>query len=189
MVKISIEQVADAVNMLATPHNAVKELGSILQEAKVDYAITGGVALGIHNYFRATDDVDVIVSKEGFETIKEELIGRYFQFRPGSTRNVYFSFMNRRIPVDFIIEGDNKSGLVLGNPKKYRERKNGVWWVNLPKLLEIKISGGFQKNREADWPDAIRLIRENELEIDFLENSQADERVKRKYVELFQQVG
>lgn len=180
-----VQIAAHMIELLATPQATAIDIGKLFNDYKITYAITGGVALSTYNYNRTTDDVDIVVSKESFDTIQNDLVGRYFTMRPGSTRNMYYTRLGRRVPVDIIIEGDNKCGIELGNPIEYREKRNGVWWVKLHKLLEIKITGGFQKNREADWPDVIRLIRENSLPRNLMVDQDVEKRVKVKYLSLW----
>ncbi len=44
-------------------------LARILSESGVNWAFAGGVALGIHGYIRATEDIDIVIDPQGIERL------------------------------------------------------------------------------------------------------------------------
>ena len=65
-------------------HQAADEIAAHLEEAGIDYAIAGALALGVHGFVRATEDVHVIVTREGLERFKDRWLGRgYVNVRAG----------------------------------------------------------------------------------------------------------
>jgi hypothetical protein len=57
-------------------HKTLQRLAERLGELNVDYVIAGGMCLYRHGFQRFTQDVDVIVTREGLARIHEELEGR-----------------------------------------------------------------------------------------------------------------
>lgn len=67
-------------------HLAAEDLARRLQESGIEYAIAGGLSLGVHGFVRATEDVDVIVSRAGLDAFKERWLGReYVNLRAGAS--------------------------------------------------------------------------------------------------------
>src|SRR5262245_33696917 len=85
-------------------HRAAEELARRLEEAGIDYAIAGALSLGFHGYERLTEDVDIIVTREGLERFKADWLGRgYVNVRPGG-KAVRDTVNNVRI--DFLLTGE-----------------------------------------------------------------------------------
>jgi len=49
-----------------------------LQEAGIDYALCGGVALSIHGYVRATEDIDLLVRPQDVERARDAVRAQGF---------------------------------------------------------------------------------------------------------------
>jgi hypothetical protein len=52
---------------------AFQQITSRLRELAIPYAVVGGMALFGHGYRRFTEDVDLLVTREGLKRIHEEL--------------------------------------------------------------------------------------------------------------------
>ena len=48
-------------------HTTLKSLAAALEQMDINYAVMGAMALNAHGYRRETTNVDVLVSREGFE--------------------------------------------------------------------------------------------------------------------------
>ena len=55
--------------------SALHKIARRLDELKIPYAVVGGMALFKHGYRRFTEDVDILVSKEGLKRLHRELEG------------------------------------------------------------------------------------------------------------------
>lgn len=182
-VKLLSEQI---IEILSTPFAILKDVAKIFEDSGIDYAITGAIAMDIYNYKRSTDDLDILISKKGFKILKDELVGKYFYFRKGTKKNLYYNGPVGKVEVDIIVEGDNKSGVIIPNPRHIRNKIGGTYFVTLEKLIEIKIAGGNQPMREYDWPDVKRLIRMNNLEKNF--SNKLDKTFRKKYLEFWDNI-
>ena len=56
--------------------DAAAQIARLLSELKIDYAIAGALCRAAHGVVRATEDVDILISREGLERFKETWLGR-----------------------------------------------------------------------------------------------------------------
>src|SRR5690349_20244683 len=85
-------------------HAAAEQIARRLREANIDYVIAGAVALASHGVVRATEDVDVLLTRDGLDRFKSEWLGRgYVDLRPGgkAVRDTV-----NGVKIDFLIAGD-----------------------------------------------------------------------------------
>src|SRR5690348_3027648 len=69
----------------APVHKALRKLTELLEREQIPYAIGGAMALNEHGYRRVTEDVDIIVTREGLAKLKAHALGRwYIEKFPGS---------------------------------------------------------------------------------------------------------
>lgn len=141
----------------------LQTIATDFEECGIVYCVVGGQALSLHNYIRATNDIDLLVSRDTFDRIEECLVGRGYIFRPGNRKGLYAILKDARYPIDVIVEGETKGTYILPNPKGIRVRYARIWWVNLAKLIELKLHAG----RRQDLVDVYNLIIENELPVEF----------------------
>ena len=139
----------------------LRKLEQQLNEAGIPYVIIGGMALYAHNYPRTTQDVDLVVTAEGFQRFKE-LFGTQYSPREGAPRR----FMDRRSEAwfDFLIAGqlagNTRKNQVIRFPDPIQaEIHNDLRTVSLPRLIELKLVTW----RFKDWGDVVELIRRNQL--------------------------
>lgn len=143
----------------STPFDVIKHIARELDENGVEYCVIGGVALATYNYERFTSDVDLLVSKEGFDIIKNNFLGRGYNLRPGSTKNLNYVSHSGKVPIDILVEGDKEGSIIMPRPNGIREKRGGIWYLTLPKLIEFKLNAG----RPNDIQDVLKLIEVNEL--------------------------
>jgi hypothetical protein len=127
-------------------HQAAEDVARRLEEAGIDYAIAGALSLGVYGVVRATEDVGILVTRDGLEKFKERWLGRgYVNLRAGG-KPVRDTAHNVRI--DFLIAGDFPGdgkpkpvaiptpGTVSVSGEKYRV-------LSLPALIELKLASGM----------------------------------------------
>src|SRR5437764_6958528 len=56
-------------------NNALAQLCADLEQHGIDYMVIGAVALLAYGYPRFTEDIDLVLTKEGLEAFHRELIG------------------------------------------------------------------------------------------------------------------
>ena len=63
--------------MDASPlQRAAADIARRLTDLGIDYAIAGALCLAAHGVVRATEDVDVLITREGLEAFKRQWLGR-----------------------------------------------------------------------------------------------------------------
>lgn len=168
--------------------DAAAQIARLLRDLKVDYAIAGALCLAAHGVVRATEDIDVLITREGLERFKQAWLGRgYVNVRPGG-RAVRDTLNG--IKVDFLIEGDYPGD---GKPKPVRfpspatagTDAGRLRVVALPRLVEMKLASGMTApHRLQDLADVLRLITVAKLPRELAET--LDPYVRAKYDELWQ---
>src|SRR5215216_503654 len=58
-----------------TINKTLARLSNDLDEHGIDYVVIGAVALLAHGYPRFTEDIDLVMTREGLERFHEELVG------------------------------------------------------------------------------------------------------------------
>jgi len=158
-----------------------------LDEAGILYALAGAMALNAYGYRRVTVDVNVILTKEGLDAFKARFLGRgYVEKFPGSKG---LRDADTGVAIDILIAGQYPGdGLVkpvaFPDPATVAERQEGVAWLPLAKLVELKLASGMTApHRLKDLADVIELVRAANLSADF--STQLDPFVRDKYRELW----
>lgn len=171
----------------ANVQRALRDLVGTLESLGIPYAVVGALALGEFGYRRATVDVDVLLTPEGLEALKSEVLGRgYLERVPGGrglrdTRN--------GVDVDVIVTGgypgDGKPKPVrFPDPGEVAVRGAEIALLPLPKLVELKLASGMSApHRLRDLADVLELIRIAGLSRDLAET--LDPSVREKYLELW----
>src|SRR5438093_1517258 len=63
---------------------AATDIAARLREMGIGYAIAGALSIAVHGFKRVTEDVDVLITREGLDRFKERWLGRgYVNLRPG----------------------------------------------------------------------------------------------------------
>jgi hypothetical protein len=150
-------------------HRTLQRIATRLDELGVDYAIAGGMCLFRHGYQRFTQDVDVLVTREGLAQVHEELEGRGYIKLFEASKNLRDTDTGVRI--DFIISGqypgDGKPGPVaFPIPRTVSKQIDGVRYVDLVPLIQLKLASGQATHRAQDLHDVQQLILTRSLPLD-----------------------
>src|SRR5438552_11254657 len=100
-----------------------------LERNGIAYAVIGAIALNRHGYERFTVDIDLLMTKEGLQKFRDQLVGR--GYRPafsGATKQFKTSADNIRIDVVTAGEypGDGKpKPVVFPDPNEYSQEIAG----------------------------------------------------------------
>jgi len=159
-----------------TGHGDVDEtvamLAKDLDDAGIDYAIIGGMALNAHGYRRETVNVDVLVRPEGLEEFRSLSVARgYEKTFPAAKKS--FRCTRTNTVVEFIVTGDfpgdgKPKPVAFPDPAQVKTIVDGVCVVDLPTLINLKLASGMtQPARRRDLADVQDLIRTLGLHSDF----------------------
>lgn len=169
-------------------NDALSRLVRDLDRNGIDYAVIGAIALNQHGYRRFTEDIDLLMTREGLETFREKLIG--LGYRPafeGAKKK--FRTTEENIPVEIITAGEFPGDglpkpVVFPVPSTVSEMIDNVKTISLPTLIELKLASGISApDRLKDLADVQEMIRLKELDSTFANN--LDPFVREKYLELW----
>ena len=158
-----------------------------LENHQIDYSVIGAVALNQHGYRRFTEDIDLLMTKEGLEKFRDELIGK--GYRPafkGATK--IFRTTQENVTVEVITSGEfpgdgKPKPVVFPNPSKYQTEIDGVKTLILEKLIELKLASGMTApHRLKDLADVQELIKLKNLSAEFADKLNLF--VREKFLEL-----
>lgn len=172
-------------------NETVFRIAQDLQQAGIDYSVIGGLALNHHGYRRFTEDIDLLMTKQGWRDFQTHLVG--LGYRPafeGATKK--FRTTNENVSVEIITSGEYPGdGLPkpvrFHNPNEDYEIINGVKIVTLKKLIELKLASGISApDRLRDLADVQELIKLKNLDADFADK--LNPYVRPKFLELRQAI-
>ena len=172
-------------------NSTLLRIAADLDRNGIAYAVIGAIALNQHGYQRLTVDIDLLLTKEGLQKFRDQLVGRgYFPAFAGATRE--FKTSDESIRVEIITTGEypgdgKPKPVVFPHPSEYCEDIAGVKTISLPKLIELKLaSGTTAPDRLKDLADVQEMIKVKVLAEDYAENLDAS--VRDKFRELHQAV-
>ena len=152
-------------------HRTLERLRQSMQEAGVDFALAGALAVGERGHLRLTVDVDVVVTAAGLKAFRERWLGCGYVERFPGARGIRDG--ETGVQIDFLITGEYPGD---GRPKPVRfpdptsipPDPNGLRILDLRTLIELKLASGTSAaDRMQDLADVIALVRANRLPADF----------------------
>jgi len=169
-------------------HATLRRVTQRLADERIPYAVIGGMALPAHGFSRFTEDVDILTTREGLETIHQRLVGRgyvpAFQAARKALRDT-----TTGVKVEFITTGeypgDGKPKPVsFPDPRDASVEIEGYNVIALPALIELKLASGLTAaHRLRDLADVQDLIRVLKLPREL--GSQLDASVRDEYLRLW----
>jgi hypothetical protein len=165
-------------------HQCLRRLVKNLDKAGITYAIMGAMAVNAHGARRTTDDVDVLLTPDGLERFRTQLVGKAYEQVPERPRR----FVDRKngITVDVLVTGrypgTGKPGpIAFPDPVEASEVVEKLRVLTLPQLIQLKLAA----RRYYDFGDVVHLIRVHELDESFLE--QLHPAVHRDFIECLEE--
>lgn len=172
-------------------NKALDRLASDLDAHNIDYMVIGALALLAHGYPRFTEDIDVIVTPEGLKKFHEELIGLgYVPAFEGAQKRLRSTIDGTRI--EFISAGEfpgdgRPKPIAFPNPRDATARIEGVNFITLEKLIELKLASGMTApDRLKDLADVQELIKVKHLTRELADK--LNPYVREQYLELWDAV-
>ena len=172
-------------------YQTLENLKDRLTRAGIDYAVIGGMALTIHGYVRATQDVDLLMTAEGLEAFRSSLVGRGFvPAFTGATK--MFKDAATGVSVEIITSGEfpgdgKPKSVSFPDPALVAVELDGIRVVRLTTLVELKLSSGLTApDRLKDLADVQELIRTLSLPESLAQ--EIDESVRPEYLKLWKSV-
>lgn len=168
-------------------NQTIQRVKQDLEHAGIDYNVIGALALNQYGYRRFTEDIDLLMTKEGLDQFHALLVG--LGYRPafeGATRK--FRTAQENVSVEIVTTGEYP-GDGLPKPVRFPDPKEAfvviedVKTITLEKLIELKIASGMTApHRLKDLADVQELIKIKNLGEDFAEK--LDPYVREKFLDL-----
>jgi hypothetical protein len=148
-------------------HRALRRLAKRLEQAGIPYAVMGAMAVNLHGARRTTDDMDVLLTPEGLERFREELLGKFYVQVPGRSRR--FVERRSRVGLDILVTGHypgrgGPAPFAFPDPTEASQEIEETRVVTLPQLIQLKLAA----RRYYDFGDVAFLIRVKNLDESFL---------------------
>ncbi|MBS0209094.1 MAG: nucleotidyl transferase AbiEii/AbiGii toxin family protein [Planctomycetes bacterium] len=143
--------------------DSLRRVTKRLDEIGVSYAVAGGMALFLHGYHRFTEDVDILVTREGLQRIHEQLEGRGYVRRFEASKNLRDT--ESGVKIEFLLTGgfpgDGKpKEIAFPDPSAVAEVRNGIRVLNVPTLVTLKIASALTGvGRTKDLGDVEEMIK------------------------------
>lgn len=169
-------------------YQTLRNLVERLDSEGIDYAVIGAMALVAHGYRRFTEDVDILLTPLALERFREGVEGLgYLPAFEGAKKT--FRDTRTRVKVEVMttgeFPGDGKpKPVVFPDPVRAREKKEDLWVIELPKLIELKLASGLSApHRLKDLADVQELILHVHLPLEL--GDRLDESVRAEYRRLW----
>src|SRR5262249_42172763 len=126
-------------------HKAMRRLARRLEKAGIPYALMGAMAVNAHGAERTTKDVDVLLTAEGLEQFRKEVLPKFYQQVEGRPRR--FVEKKSGVQLDILVTGaypgSGKPGpFAFPDPEKASEEIEKIRVVTLPQLVQLKLAAG-----------------------------------------------
>ncbi len=168
-------------------NTTLERIARTLENRGINYVVIGAVALNQHGYRRFTEDIDLLLTKEGLTRFHEELVG--LGYRPafeGSRKQ--FRAAEGNVRVEIVTTGEYP-GDGLPKPVRFPDPADvaieidGIKTITLERLVELKLASGMSApHRLKDLADVQELIKVKKLGPEFANT--IDPSVRDKFMEL-----
>ena len=143
---------------------SLRRITGRLNDLGIDYAVVGGMALFLHGFRRFTEDVDILVTREGLKKLHEALEGS--GYRPPFANSKNLRDTDNGVRIEFLVAGeypgDGKAKPVaFPEPGRVAVEQDGVRLLNLEGLIELKLASGISGGvgRLKDLADVVEVIK------------------------------
>ena len=172
-------------------NDALRRLTTDLDQNGIEYVVIGAIALNQYGYRRFTEDIDLLLTREGLEQFKEKLVG--LGYRPAfPNARKKFRTTAENVPVEIITAGEFPGDglpkpVAFPPPMTVATEIEGIKTITLEKLIELKLASGMTaSDRLKDLADVQELIKIKNLDESFSEK--LDPFVRGRFVELARSV-
>lgn len=141
-----------------------------LQQAKVKYAVIGGVAMAFHSYARFTEDIDILTKSSELDQIRKILTseGYHLSSKPWKFRDqielhrfLKIDHDGDEMIIDIMVSGSDRHDQVVDDAlEAYSKHTGTVRVARKEDLIWLK----SQRNSAIDQADIQTLENENEDE-------------------------
>jgi hypothetical protein len=153
---------------------ALRKITTRLDELGISYSVAGAMALFHHGVRRFTEDVDILVTREGLKEIHQRLEGLGYLPLFAGSKNLRDT--ESGVKIEFLVTGDfpgdgQPKPVQFPEPADVTVKDQGIAYVNLSTLINLKIASGMTSSeRLKDLADVQELIKTLNLPSEFAQN-------------------
>ncbi len=146
---------------------SLRRIAARLNALGIDYAVVGGMALFLHGFRRFTEDVDILVTREGLAKLHQALEGS--GYRPPFAGSKNLRDTENGVRIEFLVSGefpgDGKAKPVaFPEPDTAAAEQDQIQLLNIETLIELKLAsgmtGGIERLKDiADVVEVIKMLR------------------------------
>ena len=160
-------------------YETLDRLVTRLKDEGIEYALIGALALVAHGYRRFTEDVALLMTREGLNIFNDRFVGLGYIPAFGGATNA-FRDVKTGVKIEVVTTGEypgdgKPKPVAFPDPLDARTERDGIWLITLEKLIELKLASGLSApHRLKDISDIQELIIRLKLTKDFarkLDNS------------------
>src|ERR1051325_9577370 len=150
---------------------ALRKITERLNALNIPYAVAGGMALFRHGVRRFTEDVDIVVTREGLTALHQHLEGRGYV--PLFTGSKNLRDAENGVRLEFLVTGEfpgdgKPKPVAFPEPQSVALEREGIQYLSLPVLIELKLASGMTNaGRIKDLADVQELIKALDLPREF----------------------
>jgi hypothetical protein len=149
-----------------------------LDNSNVNYCLVGGATLPFYKYNRATDNLDVLISRDSMENLTNS---KFFKqnFEASRTDDLV-TFKNGNLNLNVILSGtylNYDENIYYKEPTLISKVFNGLKIISLPNLICYKIADGIFTKRTRHFGDVEELIKNNSLPLNFSEENNFNKKI------------
>ena len=170
-----------------TLNETLRRVAKDLENHGIEYSVIGAIALNSYGYRRFTEDIDLLLTREGLERFQTELVGLGYRLAfEGATKK--FRTTQENVSVEIITSGEfpgdgKPKPVVFPNPNDVSIEIDGIKTVNLETLIELKLASGMTApHRLKDLADVQEIVKIKHLTAEFAEK--LNPFVREKFLEL-----
>jgi hypothetical protein len=147
--------------------HALVKLVNALTKANVPYAIAGAMALNEYGYRRVTEDIDILLTREGLAVLKSNLLGKGYLEKFAGSKGMRDTEHN--VVIDVLLAGDfpgdgKPKAIAFPDPKLVARQGSRGAYLPLATLIELKLASGMSSlHRLKDLSDVLELVKATDL--------------------------
>ncbi|MEO5887086.1 MAG: hypothetical protein ABIQ77_05425 [Anaerolineales bacterium] len=159
-----------------------------LDDEKIPYMLVGDLALAAHGFVRMTQDVDLLMTREGLEAFKQRFLGRGYVLAFSSAEKT-FRDPETQVRIEILITGDypgdgKPEPIAFPDPSIVFTERGGMRVIPMETLIELKLASGMSApHRLRDLAEVQDLIATLKLPIELAERLDAS--VRESFLQLW----
>jgi hypothetical protein len=162
-------------------YTTLQNLTRRLDEEKIPYALVDGLALAAHGFVRMTQDVDLLMTREGLETFKQKFLRRGYVLAFSGAQKT-FRDTETQVRIEILIKGDypgdgKPKRVAFPDPSIVFTERGGMRVIPMETLIELTLASGISAPRRLrDLADVQDLILTLKLPIELADRLDASVR-------------